>query len=441
MRWGLLWTGAVCAAATLGQAGDLYNAGGFEGYALGNLPGQDGWVDDTTTPAYGMVQVVNDPTGLGRGKVIALDPPGMGGGWLGAWRPAGPSTLPVVLIEWDQYRSGLSDNFWVADSVQFNGWWAIQWDVVTQASAYYYNFGAPLSAYVWQHVRYTINTALGTAKVEVAGVGSAPVAQPDTAINGIDLEVEPTELGGPDGPLYLDNLWLTEAAAEPSVLLSCAGSPTGDSYDRGFYVVQYPGVSLNSARLELSADIAGSYALTLTVRSNTYDGPVLGTSTATATLASSITPNQPVTFFFPSTPIVKDSRVCFILSVISGPGTGVHYAVPTSGGCTEVVQTEGTTPPLDTFRRYGVGLTLTGVDAPDSDLRLSIARQPAGLYLSWNSTAGRTYTLQTGSSVQALSALQTGIAATPPTNTFGPIVPSAGNRQFYRLMLEPLPAP
>ena len=242
---------------------------------------------------------------------------------------------------------------------------------------------------------------------------------------------------------YGVNLVLTGASIPPETLLSCSGLPGGDDYYYGFYVRQYPGVSLNSARLKLSATIAGTYGLTLTVRSNTYDGPVLGVSSSTVTLSSDVYDNQPITFTFTSTPIAKYSRVCFILSLTSGPPFAqVFYSVAgLTGGCTEVVETEDTTPPLSTFRRYGVDLVLTGVNDPSSDLSSAIAQQPAGLYLYWKSIAGRTYTVQTNDNLQLFNALQTGITATPPTNTFGPIVPAPTGRQFYRVMLEPIPVP
>jgi len=238
------------------------------------------------------------------------------------------------------------------------------------------------------------------------------------------------------------NLVLTGTSIPPETLLNCSCQAGGDGYERGFYVPQFPGVTLTSTRLELSSDYTGTYVVMLTVRSNSYDGPLLGLSAVAVALNGCPSENQPVTFTFPSTPIAKDSRVCFILALISGPSPNLYYTVPGfTGGCTAVVQTYGTTPPLDTFRRYGVNLILEGVEDLGSDLlRLTIARQPAGLYLYWNSTGGRTYTLQTGGNVQSLSPFQTGIPATPPTNTFGPIIPIP-TQQFYRLMLEPLPVP
>lgn len=208
----------LLATLTSAQAADLYNSGGFEGYAVGDLPGQDGWVEDTTDPAaYGMVQVVSDPLGPNTGKMIMLDPPGTAGGWLGAFRPVGPATLPIVTIEWDQYRTGLTDNLWYADVMEFDGWWAMQWDANSQASSYFFEFGVPLTANTWQHVKYTLDYTNQTATVEIAGVGSKSSAMPNVPVRGIAFELEPTESGGADGPTYIDNLLITQTP-EPATL-------------------------------------------------------------------------------------------------------------------------------------------------------------------------------------------------------------------------------
>ena len=199
------------------SADTVFDTGGFEGYALGNLPGQFGWLDDTTNPAYGLVQVVNDPTGSGMGKVISLDPPGTAGGWLGAARPFGPSTMSPVIIEWDQWRTDTNDNLWVADTVAFDGWWAMQWDQNGQASSYLFEFGVPVGTLAWQHVIYTLDTAAGTATVEIVGTGSHSSPQPDLAIDGIVFEMEPTDAGGAGGPLLIDNLIVTQIP-EPATL-------------------------------------------------------------------------------------------------------------------------------------------------------------------------------------------------------------------------------
>lgn len=170
-------------------------------------------------------------------------------------------------------------------------------------------------------------------------------------------------------------LALAACTGRADSLLVCTNGSTGDFYDRGFYVPIYPGNSLDSARLVFSSPTAGSYNVRLTVRSNTYDGLVLGSDTTTFNLAAST--DQAVTFNFPSVRIRKNSRVCFIMTIVSGPSTALYYSVgPSSGGCTTIIETEGTTPPLDTFRRYGVELTLTGEDtlivAPGETIQAAI---------------------------------------------------------------------
>lgn len=175
--------------------------------------------------------------------------------------------------------------------------------------------------------------------------------------------------------LTLLTLLLFVATGRAETLLACTNGNTGDFFDRGFYVPSYPGNSLASARLVFSSPTAGDYTVRLTVRSNTYDGIVLGSDSTTFNLAAST--DRAVLFNFPSVRIREGSRVCFIMTITSGPSTALYYSVgPSSGGCTTVVETEGTTPPLDTFRRYGVELTLTGEDtlivAPGETIQAAI---------------------------------------------------------------------
>ena len=149
---------------------------------------------------------------------------------------------------------------------------------------------------------------------------------------------------------------------QASVLVSCPGSSpaTGDYQDRGFYVPSYPGITLDSAALQFSSAKVGTYLISLTVRANSYDGAVLGTSTATVSMDGIATNFVNVTFPFPSVAMSKGSVVCFALAVVSGPASSVYYNV--GGGCTNVIETTGTTPPLSVFRRYGVYLQLTGAE-------------------------------------------------------------------------------
>lgn len=160
-------------------------------------------------------------------------------------------------------------------------------------------------------------------------------------------------------------LLLGGATSPAGTLISCAEGESGDLLDRGFYIPSYPGITLDTATLEFSGSVAGSYTVTLTAFKNAYNGSVLGSAQASFILNGITTQSRPVTFHFPSLNIAKGSRVCFILTINDIPvrGATIFYSVPgVSGGCKDVVQTEGTTPPLDSFRRYGVVLTITGRD-------------------------------------------------------------------------------
>lgn len=152
--------------------------------------------------------------------------------------------------------------------------------------------------------------------------------------------------------------------SQGETLVSCSGDPGGDFYDRGFYVPAYPGTSLESVKLVFSTRDPGTYTISLTARADAYNGPLLGTSTKSVTLVGSYSQDVPVTFEFSVPRIAKGSTVCFIISKRSGPGNRLFYSVPPpTGGCPEVVQTEGTSPPLDTFRRNGVNVEITGEDS------------------------------------------------------------------------------
>lgn len=171
-------------------------------------------------------------------------------------------------------------------------------------------------------------------------------------------------------------------AGRADVLLSCPGEPGGDLDDRGFYIPSYPGNSLDSARMVFSTFDPGTHTVILTARKGTFDGPILGSDSATVTILGANPQNVPVTFTFPSVRIAEGSRVCFALSHRSGPGR-IYFSVgPVSGGCTSVVETEGTNPPIDTFRRYGVNLVINGEDtlivAPGESIQAAINAASVG---------------------------------------------------------------
>jgi hypothetical protein len=146
-------------------------------------------------------------------------------------------------------------------------------------------------------------------------------------------------------------------------LADLAMTPGGDFTTRGFYVKNYPGTSLNRVRLYLMTRTPGAYTLTLTAHNGAYNGTLIGTATATAALTAT---DQPVDFVFASPAVAMGSTLAFQIGV-TGPSSSVYYSV---GPClgdwkcrypgTQVVETEGTSPPLDTDRRNSVAVQFFG---------------------------------------------------------------------------------
>lgn len=194
---------AIGIATSLTQAQVLYSSGGFEGFIIGDMPGQDGWMVDTSG-GYDPVQILLDPTGSGMGNVACFDPPGIAGGWQGVEIDFGPGAGMPVIVEWDQWRADLNDNLWYADDSSFLGWWGIQWDQSGAAHAETFGPSVPLTAGIWQHVTYTFDFGASTVTVDVDG-NSVSGSLGDTSIDGWAFELEPTEAGGEGGPAYIDN--------------------------------------------------------------------------------------------------------------------------------------------------------------------------------------------------------------------------------------------
>jgi hypothetical protein len=144
-------------------------------------------------------------------------------------------------------------------------------------------------------------------------------------------------------------------------LVSCTDGTLGDFNSRGFYVQNYPGITLDSATIQVSGYAAGNYTLALTAHANAYNGPLLGTDQETVALDGNPSDGVNLTFYFPSAAVTKGGTVCFSLAVVAGPAGAVYFSIG-GGGCANVVETDGTTPPLDIFRRNGVYLIVTGAE-------------------------------------------------------------------------------
>lgn len=146
------------------------------------------------------------------------------------------------------------------------------------------------------------------------------------------------------------------AAAPLKLAASCGptGYDTGDLIERGFYMTNYPDVLLAGADLQFSAAQAGTYTLTLTARLGGYGGPVLGTSSTTIAVGGPDTKSLGM-FRWPSVVVPQNSTVAF--SITQQTAGTLYYSVYQSFGgdpSCALMETEGTTPPLDQDRRRGV---------------------------------------------------------------------------------------
>lgn len=171
--------------------------------------------------------------------------------------------------------------------------------------------------------------------------------------------------------------------ADTTIFMDPVDGFSGDQLDRGFYISSYPGTNLSTVTLAYSVNTPGVYTTTLTARLGTFNGPIIGTTrTATTTLGSGETL---VTYYFGGVLVPTGSVVTFTQQLVSGPDNSVYFDTGISGppGITE---TEETTPPLDTFRRDSVGVTITQRDAlpptpvPSSLILMLTGLAAAGLY-------------------------------------------------------------
>lgn len=182
----------------------LYDTGGFEGFNLGDLNGQDGW---EAIYGAGLHQIINDPTAGGMGKVLELDAAATDDLVAVLRLLDTPVTEEVIIYEWDQYRPDLDENIWICDDYAYDGWWSLEWDSTGDiVPGNQWGNGIPLTTGVWQAIKFELNLTAGTASVSVDG--GVPLMKNWTFddIKGIELEIQGTDAGTNHGPIYFDNL-------------------------------------------------------------------------------------------------------------------------------------------------------------------------------------------------------------------------------------------
>jgi hypothetical protein len=201
------------------------------------------------------------------------------------------------------------------------------------------------------------NDWLDVADAQAATYGLVTAIGPSTGSTSVRGSVATTL-----GSLMFTTAPTTFQATLPPVVVSCpANGGGGDLIERGFYVTGYGADNLGTVTLQYSAGIAGIYTVALTANAGAYNGPVLGTQTASAAVATS--GDTPMTFTFGAA-VAPGSTIAFTQTLVSGPGS-LFFDTGT-GPCAGVTETNGTTPPLDTPRRDSVALVITsGTGSPD----------------------------------------------------------------------------
>ncbi len=143
-------------------------------------------------------------------------------------------------------------------------------------------------------------------------------------------------------------------------LISCPPTTAGgDQLSRAFYVDSFPGTTLQSVTAYLQATGTGERRVALTARNATYDGAIIGSDTVTFNAAdgdSSIA----VVFNLGGNAVTLGSTVAFSYGTVSDTGGVLYMQTATSNATCPIVQTNGSTPPLDSFRRDGLALLIRG---------------------------------------------------------------------------------
>jgi len=153
-------------------------------------------------------------------------------------------------------------------------------------------------------------------------------------------------------------LLLVSGSGVIAPLYNCpANSSSGDNLTRGFYVENFPARELDKVTMTYHMPAAGTYTVRMTARENTYDGRIIGGPRTRTFNTGTGGTRAEITFDFGSATVTEGSTVTFSQELLDSPSGSLFYNVG-DGPCADIVQTEGTTPPLDTVRRDRVAVTI-----------------------------------------------------------------------------------
>ncbi|NKI36530.1 hypothetical protein HFP89_15270 [Wenzhouxiangella sp. XN79A] len=181
-----------------------------------------------------------------------------------------------------------------------------------------------------------------------------------------------SDVGSPAQGLVAEVVASTPPPVPP--LYDCPVRGTGgDRPSRGIYLENFPTNQLGRVTLNYRLSDPGQYRVELTARQGSYDGAVIG-SQDRVFAAQAADALEPVTFDFRNASVAPGSTVTFTQRVISQPAGADIFFDLGEGPCTDVFETNGTAPPLDSFRRDSVGITV---------LPSSAETRPLGLGGNW----------------------------------------------------------
>jgi hypothetical protein len=165
-------------------------------------------------------------------------------------------------------------------------------------------------------------------------------------------------------------LWAASSYGDITVINSPFSGSGGDFLYRGFYVTNYGADNLAQVTLQYWATTTGTYDTSLTVRIGSYDGTIVGATMNLSTYIEAETSKQ-VVYDFGGISVPYNSLLTFTQVEVDGPTSALYYDVGVTPH-SQIIETEGTTPPLDTYRRGQVGVIITAIPEPATLMLLGL---------------------------------------------------------------------
>jgi MYXO-CTERM domain-containing protein len=146
------------------------------------------------------------------------------------------------------------------------------------------------------------------------------------------------------------------AFASEVTLTDCMtdGGNSGDNPDRAFYLQNFPAQNLGTLTLAIVNDSAGGETVTVTAHHATFDGAVIGA--VSASLSAAGAGDRRLAFDFGGVPTIPGDTIALAVTYVTDAG-GIF--LDTGNSPCAAVETNGSSAPLDTFRRNSMGVIVT----------------------------------------------------------------------------------